>query len=85
LKHKLVVGLLFKHLRTGPKIYNQLYGSKYRREVILNKVSIDDRPDVVQNKERVEDFEIDLIIGVNNKSTLLTITFRKPSFVIINL
>jgi IS30 family transposase len=83
LKDKLAGGLLFKHLRTGQKIYKKRYGSKDRRGVIPNKVSIDDRPEVVQNKERIGDFEIDLIIGANHKGALLTIVDRKTSFVLI--
>ena len=83
LKDKLSGGLLFKHLRTGQKIYKKRYGSKDRRGVIPNKVLIDDRPDIVQNKERVGDFEIDLIIGANHKGALITIVDRKTSFVLI--
>jgi len=44
---------------------------------------MDDRPVIVQNKERAGDFEIDLIIGVNHKCALLTIVDRKTSFVLI--
>jgi IS30 family transposase len=83
LKDKLAGGLLFKHLRTGQKIYKKRYGSKDRRGIIPNKVSIDDRPVIVQNKERAGDFEIDLIIGANHKGALLTIVDRKTSFVLI--
>ena len=83
LKDKLAGGLLFKHLRTGQKIYKKRYGSKDRRGIIPNKVSIDDRPVIVQNKERAGDFEIDLIIRANHKGALLTIVDRKTSFVLI--
>jgi IS30 family transposase len=83
LKDKLAGGLLFKHLRTGQKIYKKRYGSNDRRGIIPNKVSIDDRPVIVQNKERAGDFEIDLIIGANHKGALLTIVDRKTSFVLI--
>lgn len=76
-------GLLFTHLRTGQKIYKKRYGSKDRRGVIANKVSIEERPEMVQNKERVGDLEIDLIIGKNHKGALLTIVDRKTSYVII--
>ena len=77
LRDKQAGGLLFKHLRTGQKVYKKRYGSKDRRGAIPNKISIDDRPEIVQNKERVGDFEIDLIIGANHKGALLTIVDRK--------
>ena len=83
LKEKQAVGLLFKHLRTGQKVYKKRYGSKDRRGAIPNKISIDDSPDIVQKKERIGDFEIDLIIGGNHKGALLTIVDRKTSFVLI--
>ena len=83
LKDKQAGGLLFKHLRTGQKVYKKRYGSKDGRGSIPNKISIDDRPEIVQNKERVGDFEIDLIIGANHKGALLTIVDRKTSFVLI--
>jgi IS30 family transposase len=83
LKDKQSGGFLFRHLRTGQKIYKKRYGSKDRRGVIPNKISIDDRPEIVQNKERAGDFEIDLIIGANHKGALLTIVDRKTSFVLI--
>ena len=51
--------------------------------MIPNKISIDNRPEIVQNKERAGDFEIDLIIGANHKGALLTIVDRKTSFVLI--
>jgi hypothetical protein len=35
--------------------------------VIPNKVSIDNLPEILQNKERSGDFETALMIGVNHK------------------
>ena len=54
LKDKLAGGLLFKHLRTGQKIYKKRYGSIDRRGVIPNKFSIVDRPEVVKTKNELE-------------------------------
>ena len=83
LKDKKEGGLLYKQLRTGQKIYKKRYGSKDTRGSIPNRVSIDKRPCVVQNKERIGDLEIDLIIGSNHKGALLTIVDRKTSYVFI--
>ena len=76
-------GILYKHLRTAQKKYKKRYGSNDRRGVIPNKVSIEQRPDIVDKKERIGDFEIDLIIGKNHKGSFLTIVDRKTGFVII--
>ena len=54
LKHKQARGLLFNHLRTGQKVYKKCYDSKDRRGAIPNKISIDNRPDILQNKNELE-------------------------------
>ena len=55
----------------GQKKYRKRYGSKSSRGQIPDKVSIEQRPDIVDNKERVGDFESDLIIGKNHKGAVL--------------
>ena len=47
---------------------------------IKNRVSIDQRPDVVNQKERFGDWEIDTIIGQNQKGAIVTITERTTNF-----
>lgn len=76
-------GFLYKELRTGRKKYQKRYGSLDNRGVIANKTSIESRPEIVNNKERIGDFEIDLIIGANHKGALLTIVERKTGYVLI--
>lgn len=76
-------GNLYKHLRTGQKKYRKRYGSKSSRGQIPDKVSIEQRPDIVDNKERVGDFESDLIIGKNHKGAVLTIVDRHSSFLLM--
>ena len=51
---------------------------KQPRSIIKNKVSIDDRPDVVNDQQRVGDMEADLVKCTNGY--LLTITDRKSLF-----
>ncbi len=46
---------------------------------IKNRVSIDERPKIVENKKRFGDFEIDTIIGKNHKGAILTINGRWSS------
>ena len=51
--------------------------------MIKNRTSIDSRPRVVDNKERFGDWEIDTIVGKNNKGAILTIVERKSAFVLM--
>jgi IS30 family transposase len=52
LKDKQSGVFLFKHVRTGQKIQKKRYGSKDQSGVIPNEISMDDRPESLQNKER---------------------------------
>ncbi|QKG78894.1 IS30 family transposase [Tenuifilum thalassicum] len=74
-------GELHKHMRHKLKHRNRPVGGK--RVVIKNKVSIDDRPAVINNKERFGDWEIDLIVGRNNKGAMVTLVERKTSMILI--
>ena len=46
-------------------------------QVFLNRVDIDNRPEVANNRERVGDFEADTIIGKNHKGAIVTLDDRK--------
>ena len=77
-------GNLFKHLRTGQKRYKKRYGKHKNSKIIIkNKVSIDERPEIINNKQRYGDWEIDTIIGKNHKGSIVTIVERKSSFILI--
>jgi IS30 family transposase len=77
-------GRLYKNLRTGNKKYKKRYGKhKNRREVIKNKVSIDQRPAAINKKEQFGDWEIDTIVGKNNKGAIVTLVERKSNFLVI--
>jgi len=77
-------GLLYKHLRVACKMYRKRYGSgKNKRNMIKDRVSIDQRPDCINNKERVGDWEIDTIIGKDRKGAIVTIAERATAFVLI--
>ena len=45
-------------------------------QVIKDKISIDQRPDIINNKERFGDWEIDTIVGAFNKGAIVTLTER---------
>lgn len=78
---KLNGGELYKHMRHRLKHRNRPVTGKH--VVIKNKVSIEDRPDIINNKERFGDWEIDLIVGKNNKGAMVTIVERSTAMVMI--
>ena len=69
-------GILYKHLRSSGKKYVKRGLKNGKRGVIPNRVDIEQRPDIVQKKERFGDLEIDLVIGKGHKGALLTINDR---------
>lgn len=71
-------GNLHTHLRCKKK-YRKRYGTKShdRRGQIPDKVSIEERPSIVDDKTRKGDWEGDLVIGKNHKGALVTLTDRK--------
>lgn len=76
-------GTLYKQLRTACKKYRKRYGSYDKRGKIRNRVSIDDRPAVVDKKTRIGDWEGDTIIGKGRQSALLTLVERKTLYTMI--
>ena len=69
-------GKLYKYLRTKGKKYAKRRHSKGKRGMIVGRVDIDQRPKVVDAKDRIGDLEIDLIIGKGHQQALLTINDR---------
>ena len=83
LRDKEAGGKLYLNLRHKNKRYKKRYGSNERRGQIPDKCTIDERPDEVEKKERVGDFEIDLVIGKNHKQALVTVVDRSSMFTLI--
>ena len=69
-------GELYKNLRQGKKKYRRRYGSGKPQSTIKDKISIDKRPDIINNKERLGDWEIDTIIGQNRSQAIVTVAER---------
>ena len=69
-------GQLYKHLRHQHKKYRKRYGSPNRHGPIKNRVMIDDRPEIVNEKKRLGDWEIDTIIGKENQKAIVTLVER---------
>ena len=76
-------GTLYRHLRHAHKKRRKRYGSYDHRGQIKGRVSIDERPAIVDARERIGDWEIDTIIGKRHKGALLTLVERKTKFTLI--
>jgi len=74
-------GLFWKHCRH--KLKHRKRPATGKKVVIPNKVMIDERPDVINNRERFGDWEVDTIVGPENKGAILTLTERQTGFLIM--
>ena len=71
---KIQGGNLYKHLRHKLKHRKRpVSGSTIR---IKDRISIDQRPEKANNREEFGHFEMDLVVGKDNKGAILTITER---------
>jgi IS30 family transposase len=69
-------GKLYRHMRTKGKRYAKRGSARGKRGQILGQVDIGQRPAVVEEKQRVGDLEMDLVIGRGHSGVLLTINDR---------
>ena len=76
-------GTLYQHLRGSRKKRKKRYGTKESRGQIKNRVMIDQRPQEVDEKSRIGDWEIDTVIGANHKGALVTIVERVSKYTLI--
>jgi len=76
-------GDLYLHLRWGRKIRKKRGGGRDKRGQIPNRVSIEQRPQIINDRGRLGDLEGDTIIGSNQGGNLLTLVDRKSRFTII--
>jgi transposase, IS30 family len=80
---KIEGGQLYKHLRHGMTKRRKKYGTSDSRGLIKGRVSIDERPPIVDTKCRIGDYEIDTVIGKAHKGALVTIVDRKSKYTLI--
>jgi len=76
-------GTLYQHLRCSSKKRRKRYGGRDRRGQIPERVSIEERPEIVETKKRMGDWEVDTIIGKNHQCALVTAVERKTKFTCI--
>lgn len=75
-------GSLYCHLRCQ-KQRRKRYGSYNRRGQLIGRVSIDERPEIVDSRSRIGDWELDTIIGKNHQQAIVSLTERKSRFTLI--
>jgi IS30 family transposase len=76
-------GTLHANLRCQ-KQRKKRYGARERRGTIPNQVSIEQRPAIVDGRERFGDWEADLVIGAGQQQALVTLNERKSRYTLID-
>lgn len=76
-------GTLYTHLRHHGKKYNKRSSGKAGRGCIPNRVDIDERPAIVEQKTRIGDWEGDTIIGAKHQSAIVSYVDRCSKFTIL--
>lgn len=76
-------GKLYNHLRHKHKKYRKRYGSPARYGCIRNRRMIDERPEIVDEKSRIGDWELDTIIGKNQQQAVLSVVERVSKFTLL--
>ena len=72
--------MLKPYLRQGHKHRRKRYGSGARASKIPHRQSITERPEIVEKKQRLGDWECDTMIGLDRKSVLVTVVDRASLF-----
>jgi IS30 family transposase len=82
-KDKRTGGTLHRHLRHHSKKYNKRSSGKAGRGCIPNRVDIDERPKVVEEKSRIGDWEGDTIIGAKHQGAIVSYVDRCSKFTVL--
>jgi len=75
-------GELHRHLRCQ-KRRRKRYGNYERRGQLINRISIDERPAVVEQRSRLGDWEADTIIGKGHRHALVSLTERRSRLTLL--
>ncbi len=75
-------GELYRFLRCQ-KVRRKRYGAYSRRGCIPNQISIDERPAIVDSRQRFGDWEGDTVIGKGHRGALVTLVERKSLYTVI--
>src|ERR1035437_4351034 len=92
ISHETIYQRIYEDKRSGGPLHLALRihkqrrkrrGVRERRGTIPNQVSIDQRPAIVDSRERYGDWEADLVIGARHSQALVTINERKSRYALI--
>lgn len=75
-------GVLWRHLRCQKPRRKRYAGGQERRGAIRNRISIDERPEIVDQRSRLGDWEGDTVMGKNHRGALVTLAERKSRYVL---
>jgi IS30 family transposase len=75
-------GELWKHLRQQKKRRKRA-GGRDRRGKIPNRVGIEERPAIVDERKRLGDWEGDTIVGKGHRGAVLTLVERQSGYVLL--
>jgi IS30 family transposase len=79
LEDKNVGGLLYTHLRCKKKRKKRYGSSRTVRGAIPNRVDIDERPAIVDSRQRIGDWEGDTIIGAHDGGAVIASIVERKS------
>lgn len=75
-------GTLYEHLRRAGKAY-KFGGKKVYRGKIKGRIDISLRPEIIDKRLRIGDWEVDSVIGKMNQSSIVTIVERASRYTAI--
>jgi len=75
-------GALYQHLRSQKKRRKRLRG-RDRRGQLPDRRMIDERPQIVQERSRIGDWEVATLIGTGPQQAIVTLTERKSRFALL--
>jgi IS30 family transposase len=75
-------GDLYTHLRCQKK-RRKRYGMHDRRGKLPNRTSIEERSQVVEQRERLGDWEVDTLLGIRARGALVSLVERKSRFTLL--
>jgi IS30 family transposase len=75
-------GDLYKHLRCQKK-RRKRYGNRDRRGQLPDRRSIEERPKIVDQRQRIGDWEVDTIGGKGHHQAIVTLTERKSRLALL--
>ena len=78
---KLRGGKLYKQLRHGRRKYRK--GSRAKRVIIPNRIGIERRPVIVDNKKRFGDWEANTVLGKQGTGAIVSLVERKNKLYLI--